>query len=266
MPYYGVIHYRVPGTLEEVLDYARDAGFDCLELPLKDITAMEGDDEKNTEIVAEMLRSRGLCASALAAGNDFNVLQEDEIQQQVQLMRKVCKLAQIIGTNTIRTEGGAPKDSSPPDKWVEAISGCLKRCLDFVEKDDMYLAVDNHGLITNEKGIQPAVFENVNSDHVGANVDFMNYRWFGHSVDTVLEIVKDIAPFAKHTHVKDGFGSRADYKGQALGEGELPLCECVKALQDAGYKGVWCAEYEGPEVEDGVGYKKCLEWMKANIK
>ena len=37
------------------------------------------------------------------------------------------------------------------------------------------------------------------------------------------------------------------------------------SLKDAGYDGVWCAEYEGPEVAGGVGYRKCLEWMQQHI-
>ena len=37
------------------------------------------------------------------------------------------------------------------------------------------------------------------------------------------------------------------------------------ALKQAGYQGVWCAEYEGPEREGGVGYAKCCAWLKANL-
>ena len=267
MPSYGLIHYRVPGTMEQFLDYAKNAGFDCAELSFKFIMGLEGkSDESKTESVARMVKARGLKVSALGAGNDFNVLDADAVKAQVELMKKVCRHARILGTNTIRTEGGAPKESASPGKWVEAISNCLKRCLDFAEKDGMFLAVDNHGLITNEKGILPAIFEKVGSRRVGTNVDFMNYRWFGHDAPAVLEIVREVAPHAMHTHVKDGVGSRQNYKGQALGDGEIPLLECVKALKDAGYRGAWCAEYEGPEVEGGVGYKKCLDWMKKHIK
>ena len=267
MAKYGLIHYNVQEeTLEEFLDFAASAGFDSCELQVRDIGEPDAPDaEESADRVRGMLESRGLQISALAAGNDFNVLEPGEVTAQVERMRQVCRLAKIAGTNVIRTEGGRPKDECPEERWVEAIAGCLKRCLEFADPEDMYFAVDNHGLITNEDGVQVAVFREVGSPRVGANVDFMNYRWFGHDVATVLRLVRDVAPHALHTHCKDGFGSRADYKGQALGEGEIPLADCIAALKQAGYSGAWCAEYEGPEKEGNLGYRKCLDWMKANI-
>ncbi len=267
MARYGLIHYNVEGTLLEFLDFAAEAGFDCCELRVPE--AFDPDDpgaEEQAEALRERMAARGLAISAISARNDFNVLDEDQVAAQVGRMERICRLAKLAGTDTIRTEGGRPKDECPEDRWVEAIAGCLKRCVDFVERENMYLALDNHGLITNADGIQLAIFEQVGSRHVGANVDFMNYRWFGHDLDTVLRLVRDVAPYALHTHCKDGCGVREDYRGAALGEGELPLAEYVATLKAAGYKGVWCAEYEGNEREDNQGYRKCLEWMKGNIR
>jgi sugar phosphate isomerase/epimerase len=64
--------------------------------------------------------------------------------------------------------------------------------------------------------------------------------------------------------MKDGTGWRETYRGAALGQGEINLKLAVQELKAAGYKGPWVAEYEGPE-GDGIGYAKCLEWMKGNI-
>ena len=79
------------------------------------------------------------------------------------------------------------------------------------------------------------------------------------------EFYQQFAPYVFHTHMKDGTGSRENYQGAALGDGEIHLDYVVELLKDAGYDGVWCAEYEGPEVAGGVGYRKCLEWMQQHI-
>ena len=50
-----------------------------------------------------------------------------------------------------------------------------------------------------------------------------------------------------------------------LGDGEVDLHHAIAALKNAGYEGVFCAEYEGKETEGGVGYKKCFEWMQQNL-
>lgn len=262
---YGIIHYNAPGdTLEEFLRYAKDTGFDCVELSVSDVWDEEDSPEQDhVEQVKDLLDDIGLSVSALAARNDFVLVHPEAVAQQVWRMERVCRLAPILGCDVIRTEGGAPKEDVPPERWSEAIANCLRRCLEFAGPMGIKFALDNHGVVTNEWPVQLEVFQRVDSPLVGANLDTMNYRWFGHSVEKLHEIYREIAPYAMHTHMKDGFGSREEYKGQALGEGEVDLAWAVACLGQVGYEGVWCAEYEGPE-HTALGYRKCLEWMQAN--
>jgi len=262
----GVIHYNFPGySFEDFLRYAQETGYGYVELQWRDVW---GEDTESPEAEAEKVRkqvdSHGLKVSAFAAGNDFVLLDEEEIKQQVDRMERICGLARILGTNVIRTEGGRPKDSVPEDRHVEAMAGCLKRCVPFLERDDMYLAVDNHGLVTNDGDLELRLFDAVGSKHVGANLDTMNYRWAGHDLETVKRFHKIVAPYAFHVHMKDGTGCRPDYVGAALGEGEIDIPYAIQCLKNAGYDGVWCTEYEGKEGSD-VGYRKCFEYLNAHV-
>jgi len=262
----GVIHYNFPGfSFDDFLKYANKTGYEYLELSVGDVWGSGVDNpEKQAGKVKKEVESYNLKVSALSAGNDFVLLDEEAIDAQVKRMERICGLAQILGTNVIRTEGGSPKDSVPEERWAEAIAGCLKRCLDFVERDEIYLAVDNHGVVTNNADLQVEIFEMVGSDYVGSNLDTMNYRWFGHDLETIDRYYEIIAPYVFHTHMKDGTGSRSNYRGEALGEGEIHLMKAVKCLRDAGYDGVFCSEYEGREGSE-IGYRKCYEWLKANL-
>ena len=264
---FGVIHYNLNQfSFEEFLKYASEAGFQTVELQIRDVWTDEiADPEKKAEEVAKLVKDHGLEVSALSAGNDFVVLDPEVVKAQVERMKRICDLALILGTNIIRTEGGQPKDSVKPEQYADAIAGCVEKCIPFLEEKNVKFAIDNHGLVTNDHEIQLAVFKKVDSEHVGANLDTMNYRWFGHPVEKLREIYDAIAPYTFHTHMKDGTGSRGEYVGAALGEGEIPLDYAVSVLKAAGYDGVYCAEYEGREATD-IGYKKCLDWMKANIK
>jgi sugar phosphate isomerase/epimerase len=261
----GIIHYNAPGkTLEEFLKYAADTGFGFVELQIRDVWP-EGcsSPEKEAESAARLVQQADLKVSALAASNDFVVLDDAEVKAQAERMKRVCGLAKLVGCSVIRTEGGSPKDSVPKEKWADAIAGCLKRCREFIEPMNIRLAIDNHGQITNEAGIQKKIIMAVDSPNVGVNLDTMNYRWFGHDLQTIHAIYEEVAPSAFHTHLKDGTGSRQTYVGAALGDGEIELAWAVECLKKAGYAGVWCAEYEGRE-DTGIGYAKCLKWMKAN--
>jgi sugar phosphate isomerase/epimerase len=262
----GVIHYNFPMfNFDQFLDYCPGAGFDYVEVQIGDVWADDVDNpEANAEAVLRKIEARGLKVSALAAGNDFVVLDEEDVKFQVDRMKRCCKLAKILGANVIRTEGGSPKPGVPEERWSEAIAGCFLRLADFAEAENIFFAMDNHGYCTNDGDRQLAIIQAVGSGHVGVNIDTMNYRWFGHSVPEINRFYEILAKYAFHVHMKDGTGSRDNYVGAALGQGEIDLKHAVKCLNDAGYDGVWCAEYEGPPPTD-VGYRKCGEWIRANV-
>jgi sugar phosphate isomerase/epimerase len=262
----GIIHYNAPGPdLEGFLSYAADTGFTHVELQLPDVWPDgEEDPEARAESVRALVEGKGLGIGALSSGNDFVVLGADEVRFQVERMERICGLARLLGCDTIRTEGGSPKDSVPEGKWVDAIAGCLIPCREFIEPMGIKLAVDNHGWCTNDGDLQLAVFEKVGSPNVGCNLDTMNYRWFGHDLETIDRYYEIMAPYVMHTHLKDGTGSREKYIGAALGDGEIHLMHAVQCARKAGYEGVWCAEWEGSG-ESAIGYAKCLEWMRANL-
>lgn len=262
----GLIHYNTPGdTLEGYLDYAAKTGFDAVELFSGDVWGKETDSpEREAERVRKMVESRGLGVSALGAGNDFVLLDTDLIRQQVERMGRICKLALILGTRVIRTEGGRRKPEVALEKECDAMAECLKRCTDFIERDGVYLAVDNHGHVTNDGDLQLRLFRKVGSPNVGANLDTMNYRWMGHSIEACNRFYDLIAPYVFHTHMKDGRGSQREYVGEALGQGEINLQHALKALRRCNYKGVFCAEWEG-RGDKAAGYAQCLAWLKANL-
>jgi sugar phosphate isomerase/epimerase len=263
----GLIHYNAPGdTLNEFLDYAAEAGFQYLEVGCRDAWP-EGDanPEKHAALVREELDARGITASALQAGNDFIVPRDGGLAGEVERMRRVAGLARILGTDLLRIDAGWPSQPGPESEWLSAVVDGMKRCLDFAEAMSIRFALDNHGVTTNKAEFQLEVLSQVGSPRLGLNLDTMNYRWFGHDLATIDRYYEMVAPHVLHVHLKDGHGSRDQYVGAALGEGEIHLDHAVATLKRAGYQGVWCAEYEGPRVESADGYRKCLAWMRAHI-
>ncbi len=262
----GLVHYNfASSSLDDFLKFVSQTGYSYVELQAGDVWGRNIDNpEQNAESVRKQVESYGLRVSAFAAGNDFVVLEEEIVRAQVNRMRRITGLAKILGAPVIRTEGGSPKDSVPESRWLEAMAGCLSRCVEFAEKEEIYFAVDNHGVVTNDGNLQVELFERVGSKYVGANLDTMNYRWFGHDLETVGKFYEIIAPYTLHIHLKDGSGARGDYRGEALGEGEIDLTKAIHCIKGAGYDGVWCCEYEGRE-NDGTGQKKSYEYMVANL-
>jgi sugar phosphate isomerase/epimerase len=153
----------------------------------------------------------------------------------------------------------------PEAREAEAIAGCLKRCLDFAERDQVYLAVDNHGYVTNDPDKEVEIFERVDSPYVGATMDTANFRWAGYSIEECCRAYDLVAPYVLHTHFKDCVGSGSEYDSTVLGEGEVDLEYAVAVLKKANYTGVYCAEWEGREGDGGLAYADCLKWMKDHV-
>ncbi|MBN2450513.1 MAG: sugar phosphate isomerase/epimerase [Lentisphaeria bacterium] len=262
---FGLIHYNAPGdTFEAFVRYAAEAGFDCCEVMITDVWPRGAAfDPARAHEARSILDRHGVFASALTAANDFVQLDAAAVEQQVSRMRQVAELARILGTGTLRTEGGQPKEGVPEERWAEAIAGCLKACGPFCQDLGVRLAVDNHGTITNNPKVLLRALELADSPHAGSNLDTMNLRWWGNAVEDLPAIFRALAPYVFHTHMKDGTGVRGEYRGAVLGQGEIPLGVAVGALVAAGYKGVWCAEWEG-RTDKARGYADCLAWMKAN--
>jgi sugar phosphate isomerase/epimerase len=265
---FGIIHYNTPGdTLEEFLDYIADAGFQSCEIQCGDIWAADDPNpEKRAEFIAGYMRERNLRASSLTAGNNFCTKDDDVLTAQVERLKTVCDLADILGTKIFRTDAGWPgEDPRPGIVWVDRVVEGLERALEFAEPRGFKFALDNHGNVTNEWPVQLMIFEKLQSPAVGANLDTMNYRWYGHSLSFLKEIYAAIAPHTIHTHLKDGVGSRETYSGKVLGEGEIPLEFAVKCLKDAGYAGDWTAEYEVHGGDKEADCRQCLHWMQTHI-
>lgn len=257
----GVIHYNTgDNNLEEFLGWCKKNGVEYTELQRKDVW----DEEIKIDYVKELLEKNGVKISQISCGNDFLQKTEEEFENQVKLVEKMCDIVKELGFNQLRIDGGWPKEGVEEKDYKKLIFEGIGRVVEIAEKKGVYLALDNHGTVTNDYELQLEIFEKIKSKYLGANLDTMNYRWYGYPVEKLLEIYKAIAPYTIHTHLKDGTGSRENYKGKVLGEGEIPVVEAINILKESSYKGVWCVEYEGQD--KNIGYERCFDFLKNLFK
>ncbi|MCK9265996.1 sugar phosphate isomerase/epimerase [bacterium] len=262
----GVIKYNVSGLpVEDFFPWCQDNGVKYTELMRADIWKDVGSTENDVTKVSALLSKYDLKVSQVAAGNDFIKATPEEFDEQLRIISELCKMVKDLGFNQLRVDGGWPKEDVEEKFYRDLVIDGLKKAAEIANKEEVYLALDNHGKVTNDYLLQLDVFKQVDSKYFGANLDTMNYRWYGYPVEQLKDIYREIAPYTLHTHLKDGIKADIDFKYSArvLGEGEIPLVETMQILREVGYKGVWCIEYEG---KDGIeGYKKCVDWLKNNV-
>jgi len=246
----GVIFYNFSfKNLDEFLNWCAENNVEYAEISKEFL--------KDLEV---LLPKYNVKISQVTARNDFVQRTDEELSEQIKMVGELCKRIKDFGCNQIRIDGGWPKEGVAPENYKDLILEGVKRVVEFAEKEAVYLALDNHGIITNDYEFQLEIFEKVKSKYLGANLDTMNYRWYGYPVEKLKEIYRLIAPYTLHTHLKDGTGIKGQYIGKVFGEGEIPIVDAIRILKEANYKGVWCIEYEGKDKE--IGYKKCVEFLK----
>ncbi|MCX8081811.1 MAG: sugar phosphate isomerase/epimerase [bacterium] len=260
----GVINYNLSNfSVEELFRWCKENVVDYVELQRKDVWPDITKKEHNISEVARLLQKYDIKISQISTGSDFLQKTENEFNKQVWMVGEMCKMVKDLGFNQLRIDGGWPKEGVEEKDYKTLIIKGVSEVTDIASKEGVYLALDNHGVITNDYNFLLEILDRVHSRYLGTNFDTMNYRWYGYKVEELPDIYKKVAPYVLHTHIKDGTGSREKYKGAVLGEGEIPLLEAIKILKENGYKGVWCVEYEGDEGADG--YKKCVDWLRNHL-
>lgn len=216
-------------TLSDYLDLAAAWRLDGVELTSYYFTSEEPADLYAIKAKAFKL---GLDVSGTAVGNNFVQPPGDGRTKEIELVKRWVDHAVELGAPCVRVFAGHKGDGERKDhfNWVvESIKGCI----DYAGSKGIYLALENHGYLTETA---PDVL-----DILAA----VNHEWFGLNLDTgnfVKEPYKNIemaVPKAVTTHVKthvrttDGTGSEAaDY-------GRL-----VQIFRAANYRGYLSLEYE----------------------
>lgn len=260
----GVINYNISNvSLEELFKWCKENSIEYVELQRRDVWADITKSENTVSEIASLIQKYGIKISQISTGSDFLQKTEDEVKKQIWMVGEMCRMVKDLGFNQLRIDGGWPKEGVEEKNYRSLIMKGVAAVTEIAEKESVYLALDNHGIVTNNYLLLLDILENIKSKHLGTNLDTMNYRWYGYKVEELPDIYRKVAPYVLHTHIKDGTGVRETYKGTVLGEGEIPLIDAIEILKKNGYNGVWCAEYEGTDGADG--YKKCVEWLRKNI-
>ena len=251
-------------SFAEFLDATREMGAQCMELPANPGFFQGTLDLDDPAAVRREIEKRGLFVYAIGGGNDFVQPTADGLQAEVGKVRGQIDLAAAMGCDVVRTFGGEPKEGIPAEEYPDHLIKGYRAVIPYAEEKGIYLAMENHGWITNDADVEVRIVEAVGSDRMRLTVDTSNYRWFGLDLDTIADHYRKVAPHVIHTHLKDGSAERGkmgDYIALALGEGEIDLPLMLSLLRDNGYQRALCIEYEGAE-DAKVGLAKGVAYLR----
>lgn len=202
-------------------------------------------------------RETGLPIVAVGASSAFSSPDAAVRAAQEKDLRGMLEVAVDVGAPMVRAYGGGfPKaytkdadrsygGSLPPGIDPDVVCAYIAESLDRVapraQELGVPIVVETHDGLSSAR-LMANVLGRVRSPQVQALWDVMHPTRMGETPEQVWEL---IGPRVRHVHFKD---ARRDGSGRwraaLLGEGEIPLRECLRVLGAAGYGGWLTLEWE----------------------
>ena len=244
---------------------AKEMGFEGIEF-----VEIQPHDGSPPEIYAQNLREeakkQGLTITNFTVGADFLARGEQGVKDEIQRVKKLVDLAEILGAVSMRHDAtaGLPKNSGKRYSGFEGalpvLADACRKVTEYASSKGIQTMVENHGFFCQESSVVERLANAVNHENFGLLVDMGNFMCADE--DPVIAVGRT-APYAFYAHAKDFhkktgmdpdpgrgfFRTRGGnyLRGAIIGHGIVPVQQCIHILKNAGYEGFIAIEFEGLE-------------------
>ncbi|HAM39331.1 MAG TPA: hypothetical protein DCP53_08080 [Elusimicrobia bacterium] len=188
--------------------------------------------------------------SSIAIGNDFTLNNDDDINRQIENVKRAIDLADMLDSRIIRIFAGFIEKSKITDSTYKKVWDSLNNVGKYAEKKNITLCIENHGGITANGDDCLKVLKGIKSKAVAINFDPANFYFYG---EDPLKGLRKVAKYIKYAHWKDVKKVNDKNEYCAFGEGIIDWTPIIKELGKIGYNGYYSIEYETFEdVERGT--------------
>ena len=203
----------------------------------------------------------GMTINAYTIGANLFKGSDEENEKEVKRLCDQLDVAKILGASLMRhdvcytlTKTGFGRSF---DLMLPTIAANARKITEYGATLGIKTCSENHGTIAQDSYRMEKLVNAVAHDNYGLLVDFGNFSCVDE--DNVTAVSR-VAPYAFHAHAKDmhlksaaftkpdGWGTTRGgnyFKGAIIGEGDIPVKQCLKALNRAGYDGYLSIEFEG---------------------
>lgn len=231
------------------------ADFGVLKMDSRDVIPLQTDADAKAH--RAHLDSLGITPSGLLTARDFSA---GEMAQNIAWVARAIELASVMGIPCVRIDSAMSREreldfETRVNIFAEGLGGALK----VTEGTNVTLGVENHGFQGNNLAFLLNVYKTVGSDRLGSTIDTGNFYWRGYPLSEVYGILRLLAPYCKHTHLKNinyppevrettrECGWEYGKYSAPLDEGNIDHAKVLRILADAGYTHDVCIEDESIE-------------------
>lgn len=271
---------KTGSTQKDIISTAAKMGFEAIEFT--DLSVPEGMTEAQyASVLREESEKCSLPIVNYTIGADF--LNCADFDAEVERVCRKADIARILGCSGMRHDAtvGYRDERKSFTSFDLALPTLIKGCkavTEYARTIGVETMVENHGQFCQESARVERLVGGVNDANFGWLVDIGNFLC---ADDEPYKAVGVAAQFAKHVHVKDfhiksgsefnpgrGFFTTRGgtyLRGAILGQGNVPVYQCLKTIKSRGYDGYVSIEFEG--IEDNIpALETGLENLKSIIK
>jgi sugar phosphate isomerase/epimerase len=221
----------------------------------------------------------GLSVTNYTIHADFLAGSGGDLAAEIERTKTEVLVAEILGAPGMRHDAtsGYPLDHVGPRGFDNALPRLIEGCRGvtaFAKEKGIKTMVENHGYFCQDSERVEKLINGVADPNFGALLDMGNFICVD---EDPAKAVGRMAPYAIHAHAKDfhlrsgclpnpGRGwnqSRGGnyWRGSIVGQGDVPLLQCLRTLKKIGYDGFLSIEFEGME-DPILGVEISLENLK----
>lgn len=156
------------------------------------------------------------------------------------------------------------------EQFIQQSVELLRALAPVAKRTGVTFAIENLGKYLNRREILMPILKTVGNDQIGLAHDVCNMYWFGHPVDMLYDLAKDVAPYVRYVHVKNikyppekknvqrtpgwEYGKHAE----PVRTGDIDFQRILGIYANAGFKGDLTIEDDSLGKFDAVGKKNAL--------
>ncbi len=210
-------------------------------------------------------REVGIEAVSFDVGSDFLNGSGGDVDAEIERVKKLVDVAAAYGCKFMRHDAtpGYPssiKTNRSFDAVLPRLTYAYKSVTEYAKTKGVKTCIENHGHFAQDALRVEKLVNAVGDENFGWLVDIGNFVC---ADEDPVRSVGIAAPYAVHAHAKDfhiksgtqpfpgegwGLTRGGNYRrGAIIGQGNVPVTQCIKALKMAGYDGYLMIEFEGME-------------------
>ena len=261
-------------TQFDAIAIAKEIGFDAIEfvdLKPNDNPTLEEQIEYAKKLKAEADRL-GMEINAYTIGSNMCKPTDYEDDMEFIRLKGQLQVAKALGAKIMRHDSLWTLDRFRSfDLSVPTLAKNFRRVTEYAETLGIKTCFENHGHICQDYDRVEKLYNAIDHNNFGLLLDMGNFLCADN--DPVMAYSR-LAPYAIHAHAKDftiisgiepkperahAFTRGGNYRiSEAIGEGIVPVKQCIRILKLAGYDGYLSIEYEGQD--------DCIEGITRGFK